>query len=157
MSHSPPPPENHYKEKLQHRCCKDGLREIAMPYSCTRRSLYITEGWECMRAFRYCCSTYRDQVFDAAVPTTPPPTTEISPTISLLPLPSFSHQLNEMSIDARVQQRQFFGNSCTSNRIFSILFQLYLKVALKHFMYNIFTIIFTIYCVVFTMSNHKDI
>ncbi|CAN9510720.1 unnamed protein product [Ophioblennius macclurei] len=67
--------ENHYKEKLLRRCCKDGLRAIPMPYSCTRRSLYITEGWECIRAFRYCCATYRGEVFDTEVPTTPPPTT----------------------------------------------------------------------------------
>ncbi|XP_060943930.1 complement C3-like [Limanda limanda] len=71
--------ESHYKEKLQHRCCKDGLREIPMPYSCTRRSLYITEGWECIRAFRHCCATYRDQLFDTEVPTTPPPTTTTPP------------------------------------------------------------------------------
>uniref|UniRef100_A0A8K9UH89 NTR domain-containing protein n=1 Tax=Oncorhynchus mykiss TaxID=8022 RepID=A0A8K9UH89_ONCMY len=43
--------ENHYREKLLRQCCKDGLREIPMPYSCTRRSLYITEGWECIKAF----------------------------------------------------------------------------------------------------------
>ncbi|XP_030585665.1 complement C3-like [Archocentrus centrarchus] len=67
--------ESHYKEKLQHRCCKDGLREIPMPYSCTRRSLYITEGWECIRAFRFCCATFRDQQFDTAITTTPSPTT----------------------------------------------------------------------------------
>ncbi|XP_075316041.1 A.superbus venom factor 1-like, partial [Odontesthes bonariensis] len=73
--------ESHYKEKLQRRCCNDGLREIPMPYSCTRRSLYITEGWECMRAFRYCCATYRGQVFDTEIPTTPAPitTTTLSP------------------------------------------------------------------------------
>ncbi|XP_041789834.1 complement C3-like [Chelmon rostratus] len=71
--------ESHYKEKLQRRCCKDGLREILMPYSCTRRSLYITEGWECIRAFRYCCATYRSQVFDTEIPTTPPPTTTAPP------------------------------------------------------------------------------
>ncbi|KAK2817445.1 hypothetical protein Q5P01_025636 [Channa striata] len=80
--------ESHYKEKLQNRCCKDGLREIPMPYSCTRRSLYITEGWECMRAFRYCCSTYRDQVFDTAVPTTPPPPTTAPPTTTVPPVPT---------------------------------------------------------------------
>ncbi|KAM3865316.1 venom factor-like [Diretmus argenteus] len=67
--------EAHYKEKLLRRCCKDGLREIPMPYSCTRRSLYITEGWECIRAFRYCCAHYRDQEFDTRRPTTPPPLT----------------------------------------------------------------------------------
>ncbi|XP_033985886.1 complement C3-like [Trematomus bernacchii] len=68
--------ESHYKEKLQRRCCKDGLREIPMPYSCTRRSLYITEGWECMKAFRYCCATYRNQ----EISTTPPPFTTPLPT-----------------------------------------------------------------------------
>ncbi|XP_074487043.1 venom factor-like isoform X1 [Sebastes fasciatus] len=71
--------ESHYKEKLQRRCCKDGLREIPMPYSCTRRSLYITEGWECMRAFRYCCATYRNQAFNTEIPTTPPPSTTVPP------------------------------------------------------------------------------
>ncbi|XP_071384060.1 complement C3-like [Centroberyx affinis] len=67
--------ESHYKEKLQRRCCKDGLREIPMPYSCTRRSLYITEGWECIQAFRYCCAHYRGQEPDTRRPTTPPPPT----------------------------------------------------------------------------------
>ncbi|XP_033480279.2 complement C3-like [Epinephelus lanceolatus] len=74
--------ESHYKEKLQRRCCKDGLREIPMPYSCTRRSLYITEGWECIRAFRYCCATYRNQEFNTEIPTTPPPFTTVAPTTS---------------------------------------------------------------------------
>uniref|UniRef100_A0A3Q4ICA1 Complement component c3b, tandem duplicate 2 n=1 Tax=Neolamprologus brichardi TaxID=32507 RepID=A0A3Q4ICA1_NEOBR len=74
--------ESHYKEKLQYRCCKDGLREIPMPYSCTRRSLYITEGWECIRAFRYCCATLRDQPFNTEIPTTPSPTTTPVPTTS---------------------------------------------------------------------------
>lgn len=98
-----PPPEKHYKDKLQHRCCKDGLRVIPMPYSCTRRSLYITEGWECMRAFRYCCSSYMDQVFDTAVPTTPPPATTY---LTSSPMPSFSRRTIPV-------QRRFFGNSCT--------------------------------------------
>lgn len=62
-----------------------------MPYSCTRRSLYITEGWDCMRAFRYCCSTYRDQVFDTNQPTAPPPTTTAPPTTSRPPVPTFSY------------------------------------------------------------------
>ncbi|MEQ2178162.1 hypothetical protein GOODEAATRI_011078, partial [Goodea atripinnis] len=76
--------ESHYKEKLQRRCCKDGLRDIPMPYSCTRRSLYITEGPECILAFRYCCATYRDQVFNTEIPTTPPPMTTAPPTITVL-------------------------------------------------------------------------
>ncbi|XP_072240697.1 complement C3-like [Leuresthes tenuis] len=77
--------ESHYKEKLQRRCCNDGLREIPMPYSCTRRSLYITEGWECMQAFRYCCATYRGQVFNTEIPTTPAPITTTLP-----PMPTFA-------------------------------------------------------------------
>uniref|UniRef100_A0A3B3ZTL8 Anaphylatoxin-like domain-containing protein n=1 Tax=Periophthalmus magnuspinnatus TaxID=409849 RepID=A0A3B3ZTL8_9GOBI len=43
------------KYDLLRRCCLDGLRDIPMKYSCTRRSLYISEGLECIRAFRYCC------------------------------------------------------------------------------------------------------
>ncbi|XP_028421447.1 complement C3 [Perca flavescens] len=74
--------ESHYTEKLQRRCCTDGLRGIPMPYSCTRRSLYITEGWECMKAFRYCCATYRNQEFNTQIPTTPPPFTTTPPTTS---------------------------------------------------------------------------
>ncbi|XP_050926350.1 complement C3 isoform X8 [Lates calcarifer] len=81
--------ESHYKESLQRRCCKDGLRDIPMPYSCTRRSFYITEGWECIRAFRYCCATYRGQVFDTEIPTTPPPTTTTPPTTTPPPRPTF--------------------------------------------------------------------
>ncbi|XP_018528014.1 complement C3 isoform X2 [Lates calcarifer] len=72
--------ESHYKESLQRRCCKDGLRNIPMPYSCTQRSLYITEGWECIRAFLHCCATYRGPVFNTEIPTTPPPTTTTPPT-----------------------------------------------------------------------------
>uniref|UniRef100_A0A8C2XLN8 Complement component c3b, tandem duplicate 2 n=1 Tax=Cyclopterus lumpus TaxID=8103 RepID=A0A8C2XLN8_CYCLU len=71
--------ESHYKEKLQHRCCKDGLREIPMPYSCMRRSFYITEGWECIKAFRYCCAAFRNQAFNTEIPTTPPPLTTAPP------------------------------------------------------------------------------
>ncbi|XP_047221423.1 complement C3-like [Girardinichthys multiradiatus] len=80
--------ESHYKEKLQRRCCKDGLKDIPMPYSCTRRSLYITEGPECILAFRYCCATYRDQVFNTEIPTTPPPMTTAPPTTTLPPMPN---------------------------------------------------------------------
>lgn len=92
----PVAPEGHYKEKLQRRCCKDGLRAIPMPYSCTRRSLYITEGSACIRAFRYCCATYRGQEVDTEMPTTQPPTTPMTtqrprPTVSL---PNLGHRIN---------------------------------------------------------------
>ncbi|XP_061536079.1 complement C3b.1 [Phycodurus eques] len=85
--------ESHYKEKLEHRCCKDGLRAVRMPYSCTRRSLYITEGWECIRAFRYCCATYRDELLNTEMPTTTPlPTTTSEP----LRVPTRFHLSREM-------------------------------------------------------------
>ncbi|KAK5620662.1 hypothetical protein CRENBAI_020815 [Crenichthys baileyi] len=85
--------ESHYKERLQRRCCKDGLRDIPMPYSCTRRSLYITEGPECILAFRYCCATYRDQVFNTEIPTTPPPMTTAPPTTTPPPMPNLRPRL----------------------------------------------------------------
>ncbi|XP_034092136.1 complement C3-like isoform X2 [Gymnodraco acuticeps] len=93
--------ESHYKEKLQRRCCKDGLREIPMPYSCTRRSLYITEGWECMKAFRYCCATYRNQEFNTEIPTIPPPFTTPPPTTTTTttPQPMFTFLRREMVLN----------------------------------------------------------
>lgn len=116
-------PESHYKEKLQRRCCKDGLREIPMPYSCVRRSLYITEGWECMRAFRYCCATYRNQEFDTNIPTTTPPTTTPPSTTSApmaisLPRPNGSGMVK---VAARMDiplTRHTFGNYCSSTLSF---------------------------------------
>ncbi|XP_034043596.1 complement C3-like [Thalassophryne amazonica] len=75
---------SHYKEKQLRRCCNDGLRHIPMPYSCTRRSLYITEGWECIRAFRYCCASLRGEVFETDMPTTPPTTTTAAYTTSAI-------------------------------------------------------------------------
>ncbi|XP_054896874.1 ophiophagus venom factor-like [Poeciliopsis prolifica] len=83
--------ESHYKEEMQRRCCKDGLRAIKMPYSCTRRSLYITEGPECILAFRYCCATFRDQVFNTEIPTTPPPMTTAPPTTTPAPMPTLDY------------------------------------------------------------------
>uniref|UniRef100_UPI003AAB8061 venom factor-like n=1 Tax=Centroberyx gerrardi TaxID=166262 RepID=UPI003AAB8061 len=88
--------ESHYKEKLQRRCCKDGLREIPMPYSCTRRSLYITEGWECIQAFRHCCAHYRDQELDTRRPTTPPPLTT---TTTAPPMPTISYDHDYYEVD----------------------------------------------------------
>ncbi|KAK7930619.1 hypothetical protein WMY93_007014 [Mugilogobius chulae] len=64
--------ERQYKDELLRRCCVDGLRDIPMRYSCTRRSLYITEGVECIRAFRDCCGKYRDETIDPIMPTAMP-------------------------------------------------------------------------------------
>ncbi|XP_056441797.1 complement C3-like isoform X4 [Gadus chalcogrammus] len=74
--------EAQYREELQRRCCQAGLRDVAMPYSCTRRSLYITEGWECIRAFRDCCAHLRGQSFDTSRPTNPPPLTTTPPPLT---------------------------------------------------------------------------
>lgn len=100
--------ESHYKEKLQRRCCKDGLREIPMAYSCTRRSLYITEGWECIRAFRYCCASYRNQVFDTEIPTTPPPLTTPAPPTTRPP-PTFPLRPPLGPVDMTPYRREFGG------------------------------------------------
>ncbi|XP_059425938.1 complement C3-like [Carassius carassius] len=50
--------EKAYSEKFLQRCCVDGMREIPMPYSCNRRSLYITEDRSCVSAFLRCCKEY---------------------------------------------------------------------------------------------------
>lgn len=77
---------SHYKEKLLRRCCQDGLRDVPMPYSCTRRSFYITESWECIHAFRYCCAKYKGEEFNTEMPTTTTttsaPTTTVRPSVS---------------------------------------------------------------------------
>lgn len=100
-------PERHYKEKLQRRCCKDGLREIPMPYSCTRRSLYITEGWECIRAFRYCCATYRNEEFNTAMPTTVLPTTQPPTTTA----PLLTHVAMRVPLNRHIGRTRVMGNS----------------------------------------------
>ncbi|XP_032399538.1 complement C3, partial [Etheostoma spectabile] len=109
--------ESHYQEKLQRRCCLDGLRAIPMPYSCTRRSLYITEGWECMKAFRYCCATYRNQEFNTQIPTTPPPFTA-PPTTSPPPLPTLNYIEGFL-----VMAEESAGSKYYVNLIFPILFK----------------------------------
>uniref|UniRef100_A0A3B4CQV3 Complement component c3b, tandem duplicate 2 n=1 Tax=Pygocentrus nattereri TaxID=42514 RepID=A0A3B4CQV3_PYGNA len=66
-----------YSQDLEQRCCMAGMREIPMPYSCHRRSLYITENWSCVIAFLECCSQYWGQ--ELGVITPPPPTTAEPP------------------------------------------------------------------------------
>uniref|UniRef100_A0A673I772 Complement C3-like n=1 Tax=Sinocyclocheilus rhinocerous TaxID=307959 RepID=A0A673I772_9TELE len=72
-------------ESFLQRCCVDGMREIPMPYSCYRRSLYITEDWSCVLAFLRCCAEYRGEelgVITRPPTTTLPPTTTPPPTTS---------------------------------------------------------------------------
>ncbi|KAK2907093.1 hypothetical protein Q8A67_006078 [Cirrhinus molitorella] len=75
--------EKVYSNEFLQRCCVDGMREIPMPYSCYRRSLYITEDWSCVLAFLRCCAEYRGEelgVVPRSPTTTPPPTTIAPPT-----------------------------------------------------------------------------
>ncbi|ROL49878.1 Venom factor [Anabarilius grahami] len=53
--------ENVYSDEFMRRCCVGGMKEIPMPYSCLRRSLYITEGLCCALAFLHCCAEYRGE------------------------------------------------------------------------------------------------
>ncbi|XP_077082846.1 complement component c3b, tandem duplicate 2 isoform X2 [Siphateles boraxobius] len=69
--------EKVYSDELLQRCCVDGMREIPMPYSCYRRSLYITEDWSCVLAFLHCCAQYRGEELGVI---TRPPTTTLPPT-----------------------------------------------------------------------------
>ncbi|CAN8174236.1 unnamed protein product [Coccothraustes coccothraustes] len=44
-----------YSDKLERRCCEDGMKDNPMGHSCERRSEYIQEGESCVRAFLDCC------------------------------------------------------------------------------------------------------
>lgn len=57
-----------------------------MPYSCYRRSLYITEDWSCVLAFLRCCAEYRGEELGVI---TRPPTTTIPPTTTPPPTTHF--------------------------------------------------------------------
>ncbi|NWT15821.1 VCO31 factor, partial [Vireo altiloquus] len=44
-----------YSDKLERKCCQDGMKDNPMGHSCERRSQYIQEGESCVRAFLDCC------------------------------------------------------------------------------------------------------
>ncbi|KAF4097806.1 hypothetical protein G5714_021814 [Onychostoma macrolepis] len=93
--------EKVYSDEFLQRCCVDGMREIPMPYSCYRRSFYITEDWSCVLAFLRCCAEYRgEELGDVTRPptTTPPPTTTLVPTISA----------RKFHVDYLVEERRVF-------------------------------------------------
>ncbi|XP_048037426.1 complement C3-like [Megalobrama amblycephala] len=86
--------EKVYSDQFLKRCCVDGMREIPMPYSCYRRSLYITEDWSCVLAFLRCCAEYRGEelgVITRPPTTTLPPTTTPPPTTTHLILPMLNY------------------------------------------------------------------
>uniref|UniRef100_W5LK65 Complement C3a, tandem duplicate 2 n=1 Tax=Astyanax mexicanus TaxID=7994 RepID=W5LK65_ASTMX len=37
------------------KCCADGLRKNKLGYTCERRATFITDGPECVQAFKHCC------------------------------------------------------------------------------------------------------
>ncbi|XP_067252456.1 complement component c3b, tandem duplicate 2 [Chanodichthys erythropterus] len=81
--------EKVYSDQFLKRCCVDGMKEIPMPYSCYRRSLYITEDWSCVLAFLRCCAEYRGEELGVITrpPTTTLPPTTLPPTTTDLILP----------------------------------------------------------------------
>uniref|UniRef100_A0A8C3QE08 Uncharacterized protein n=1 Tax=Geospiza parvula TaxID=87175 RepID=A0A8C3QE08_GEOPR len=44
-----------YSDKLERRCCEDGMKDNPMGHGCEQRSEYILEGESCVRAFLDCC------------------------------------------------------------------------------------------------------
>nr|ANH21243.1 complement C3 precursor [Monodelphis domestica] len=44
-----------YKDKNLRICCEDGMRPNPMHYTCERRTKYILDGEECVKAFLDCC------------------------------------------------------------------------------------------------------
>ncbi|KAJ8397347.1 hypothetical protein AAFF_G00438960 [Aldrovandia affinis] len=48
--------ESSYDADAVHKkCCHDGMMDFPLDYTCEKRSLYITEGSECVQAFLHCC------------------------------------------------------------------------------------------------------
>ncbi|XP_041336402.1 complement C3, partial [Pyrgilauda ruficollis] len=44
-----------YSDKLERKCCEDGMKDNPMGHSCEQRTEYIQEGESCVRAFLDCC------------------------------------------------------------------------------------------------------
>ncbi len=77
-----------------------------MPYSCYRRSLYITEDWSCVLAFLRCCAEYRGEELGVVTrpPTTTPPTT--TPPSTTTPLHTSINRLFHMDYEALVYEEE---------------------------------------------------
>ncbi|XP_052459370.1 complement C3 isoform X2 [Carassius gibelio] len=43
------------------QCCVDGMRDNKLGYTCERRSTYIVDGEECVKAFLDCCNQMKDR------------------------------------------------------------------------------------------------
>uniref|UniRef100_A0A8D0C8Z3 Complement C3 n=1 Tax=Scleropages formosus TaxID=113540 RepID=A0A8D0C8Z3_SCLFO len=54
------------KNSLGRECCMDGMRDNLMDLSCERRSQYIIDGADCVKAFLHCCSEVTKKREEAA-------------------------------------------------------------------------------------------
>ncbi|XP_027138175.1 complement C3 [Larimichthys crocea] len=50
-----------YNDPLQRECCKDGMVDLPLSYSCEVRSEYIEDGATCVEAFLHCCKEMENQ------------------------------------------------------------------------------------------------
>ncbi|KAF7652290.1 hypothetical protein LDENG_00098660, partial [Lucifuga dentata] len=55
---------SHYNNTLQQECCRDGMRDTPLSYTCERRSEYIEDGADCVEAFLFCCRQLAGQRSD---------------------------------------------------------------------------------------------
>ncbi|KAK9539845.1 hypothetical protein VZT92_002334 [Zoarces viviparus] len=53
-----------FEDQLQSDCCLDGMKETLLNYTCERRSQYISDGGECVKAFLHCCKEIEAQRAD---------------------------------------------------------------------------------------------
>uniref|UniRef100_A0A4W6DX62 Uncharacterized protein n=1 Tax=Lates calcarifer TaxID=8187 RepID=A0A4W6DX62_LATCA len=53
-----------YTDELQRDCCRDGMRETPLSYTCEIRSEYISDGAACVEAFLHCCKEMESQRAD---------------------------------------------------------------------------------------------
>uniref|UniRef100_A0A4W6DXB0 Uncharacterized protein n=1 Tax=Lates calcarifer TaxID=8187 RepID=A0A4W6DXB0_LATCA len=51
-------------DELQRDCCRDGMRETPLSYTCEIRSEYISDGAACVEAFLHCCKEMESQRAD---------------------------------------------------------------------------------------------
>ncbi|KAJ8362943.1 hypothetical protein SKAU_G00117740 [Synaphobranchus kaupii] len=50
---------------LERQCCRDGMVENLMGFTCERRSHYIVDSQECIKAFLYCCTVVEKKTQEA--------------------------------------------------------------------------------------------
>uniref|UniRef100_A0A8C9QY15 Complement component c3b, tandem duplicate 2 n=1 Tax=Scleropages formosus TaxID=113540 RepID=A0A8C9QY15_SCLFO len=100
--------EDQYKDRFLRKCCQDGLREIPMDYSCIRRSHYISEGWECVQAFLYCCSQYRGEPGHLPTPVTTRATT------TAIPISQWDPRIHILQSRVMLASKQFMVASAVS-------------------------------------------